>query len=147
MTYEQLRATIIARMQAFTGIKQSHIDYQNPGERYDPPPPSAYKGEADLWCRLAIETARPITQGLCQPMARIPGNIIIQCFDKAISQTPTLALVRLADELVRHFQYWEAPGLQCREAQLINVGAGASVGNPSGTGYTQANVQIYFLTF
>lgn len=132
MTYEQLRATIISRMQGFTGIDQSRIDYQNPLMRFEPP--------ADgLWCRLTIETARAITQGLCKPQARIPGNIIIQCFDRAISQTPTVKLIRLADALVEHFQYWEAPGLMCREAQLINVG--------QATDYTQANVQIYFLTF
>lgn len=139
MNYETLRATIIGRMQTFTGIDQARIDYQNPLVRFEPP--------ADgLWCRLTIETTRPVTQGLCEPRARIPGNIIVQCFDRAISQTPTVALVRLADALAEHFQYWEAPGLQCREAQLVNLGAGASVGNPSGTGYTQANVQIYFLT-
>lgn len=139
MTYEQLRATIIGRMLTFSGIAQDRIDYQNPLVRFEPP--------ADgLWCRLTIETARPITQGLCDPMARIPGNIIIQCFDKAISQTPTVALVRLADALASHFQYWEPSGLQCREAQLVSIGAGGSVGNPTGTGYTQTNVVVYFLT-
>ena len=69
---------------------------------------------------------------------RIPGLAIIQCFDRVISQTPTLPLVRLADWLAEHFQYWEAPGLQCREAQLINAGQPGE--------FTQANVQIYFLT-
>lgn len=139
MTYEQLRATIIGRMQVFTGIDQKRIDYQNPGQRFESP--------ADgVWCRLTIETARPVVSGLCQPQARVPGNIIIQCFDRAISQTPTLALIKLADALSEHFQFWESGSLLCREAQLINVGAGASVGNPSGSGYTQANVQIYFIT-
>lgn len=139
MTYEQLRATIMGRMLTFAGIEQTRIDYQNPLVRFEPP-------VSGLWCRLIIETARPLTEGLCEPMTRIPGNIIVQCFDKAISQTPTAALVKLADALAAHFQYWEAPGLQCREMQLISAGTGASVGNPSGTGYTQANVQIYFLT-
>lgn len=139
MNYENLRATIIGRMQEFTGIEQRRIDYQDPKARFRAP-------SDGVWCRLSIETARPITQGLCEPQARIPGNIIVQCFDKAISQTPTVNLVRLADSLAEHFQYWETPGLQCREAQLIPIGAGASVGNPSGTGYTQANIQIYFLT-
>lgn len=138
MTYEQLRAAIIGRMLTFTGIDQSRIDYQNPGQRFEPPADTGGKDDG-LWCRLAIETARPITQGLCEPQARIPGNIIVQCFDKAISQTPTVKLIRLADALAEHFQYWEAPGLMCREAQLINVG--------QATDYTQANVQIYFLTF
>ena len=131
MNYEQLRATIIGRMQTFSGIAQARIDYQNPLVRFEP-------SASGLWCRLTTETARPVTQGLCEPMARIPGNIIIQCFDRAISQTPTVALVRLADALAEHFQYWEAPGLQCREAQLINAGQPGE--------FTQANVQIYFLT-
>lgn len=138
MTYEKIREVIIARMLEFTGIDQKRIDYQNPGQRFEPP----LEG---IWCRLTIETARPVVRGLYQPQARVPGNIIIQCFDRAISQTPTLALIKLADALTEHFQFWESGSLLCREAQLINVGAGASVGNPSGAGYTQANVQIYFI--
>lgn len=130
MTYEQIRSAIIARMQAFTGIEQSRIDYQNPLARFEPP--------ADgLWCRLNIETTRPVTHGLCQPKARVPGNIIIQCFDRAISQAPTVALVKLADALAAHFQFWETDGLMCREAQLINAGQSGE--------YCQANVQIYFI--
>ncbi|MBW4789128.1 hypothetical protein JQS35_11010 [Alcaligenes faecalis subsp. faecalis] len=138
MTYEQLRATIIGRMLEFMGIDQKRIDYQNPGQRFEPP----LEG---VWCRLTIEMARPVVRGLCQPQARVPGNIIIQCFDRAISQIPTLSLVRLADALAEHFQFWESGSLLCREAQFISAGAGQSVGNPSGTGFTQANVQIYFI--
>ncbi|TGV05510.1 hypothetical protein E4695_16100 [Alcaligenaceae bacterium 429] len=138
MTYEKIREMIITRMLEFTGIDQKRIDYQNPGQRFEPP-------AEGIWCRLTIETARPVVRGLCQPQARVPGNIIIQCFDRAISQTPTVALIRLADAFTEHFQFWESGSLLCREAQLINVGAGASVGNPSGSGYTQANVQIYFI--
>lgn len=130
MTYEQIRAVIIARMQAFTGIEQSCIDYQSPLARFEPP-------GSGLWCRLTIETAKPVTQGLCQPKARIPGNIIIQCFDRAISQVPTLALVKLADALAAHFQFWETDGLMCREAQLINAGQSGE--------YCQANARIYFI--
>lgn len=64
LNYEELRATIIGRMLAFTGIEQSRIDYQSPLVRFEPP--------ADgLWCRVSIQTVRPITQGLCAPKARI----------------------------------------------------------------------------
>lgn len=139
MTYEQLRAIIIRHMQVFSGVEQSRIDYQNPLVRFMPP-------DSGLWCRLAIETARPVTQGLCTPQARIPGHIIVQCFEKSFSQAPTIELVRLADALVGHFQYRSLSGLLCREAQLVQAGTGASVGNPSGTGYVQTNVQIYFVT-
>lgn len=130
MTYEQLRATIIGRMLEFTGIDQKRIDYQNPGQRFEPP----LEG---VWCRLAIETARPVVRGLCQPQARVPGNIIIQCFDRAISQTPTVALIKLADSLTEHFQFWEAGDVMCRESQLINAGQSGE--------FCQANVQIYFI--
>jgi len=130
MTYEQLRATIIGRMMTFGGIDQARIDYQTL-TRFEVP--------ADgLWCRLSIETARPIVNGLCQPHARIPGNIVIQCFDRAISQTPTLELVKLADGIAAHFQFWSVAGLQCREAQLVVVGQSGA--------FCQANVQVYFLT-
>src|SRR5690606_6313026 len=111
--------------------EQSRIDYQNPQKRYVPP-------EDGMWCRISIETARPVTQGLCQPMARIPGNIVIQIFDRAISQVPTLGMTKLADDLAKHFQYWEVPGLQCREVQLVNAGQSGEL--------TQANVRICFLT-
>lgn len=131
MNYETIRSTIIARMQDFAGITQDRIDYQNPAVRFTPP--------ADgLWCRLTIETAKPVAQGLCQPRARVPGNIIIQCFDRAISQAPTLALVKLADALAGHFQFWETAGLMCREAQLINAGQSGE--------FCQSNVSVYFLT-
>jgi len=131
MTYEQLRAAIISRMMAFGGIEQARIDYQA-RRRFVAP-------EDGLWCRrLSIETARPVVRGLCQPQARIPGHIVIQCFDRAESATPTLALVQLADALAAHFQFWSFPGLQCREAQMVAVGQSGA--------FCQANVQVYFLT-
>jgi len=130
MTYEQLRATIIGRMMTFDGIEQDRIDYQTLTRFIVP---------ADgLWCRLSIETAKPIVSGLCQPHARIPGNIVIQCFDRAISQTPTLALVKLADDLAAHFQFWSVSGLQCREAHMVVIGQSDA--------FCHANVQVYFLT-
>jgi len=130
MTYEQLRAAIIGRMMAFAGIDQERIDYQA-RRRFVAP-------EDGLWCRLSIETARPVVRGLCQPQARIPGHVVIQCFDRAESQTPTQALVQLADALAAHWQFWSALGLQCREAQMVAVGQSGA--------FCQANVQVYFLT-
>jgi len=130
MTYEQLRAAIVGRMMAFTGIAQERIDYQS-RRRFAAP-------ENGLWCRLSIETARPVVRGLCSPQARIPGHIVIQCFDRAESQTPTQALTQLADALAAHFQFWTVPGLQCREAQMVALGQSGA--------FCQANVQVYFLT-
>lgn len=130
MTYEELRAKIIGRMQAFDGIGQERIDYQNPAYLYVAPPEG-------LWCRLSIEVARPVVQGLCEPSTRIPGHIIIQCFHKTKNQVPTLELTRLADKLVEHFQFWNEGGLLCREAQVVNVSRKSE--------YSQANVLIYFI--
>ncbi|MDK6203313.1 hypothetical protein QP097_07550 [Oligella urethralis] len=132
MTYEQLRAIVIAKMMAFNGIAQDRIDYQNPVVRFKAP-------SDGLWCRLTIETARPVVDGLCEPSTRIPGHIIIQCFEKTHSQVPTLALTKLADKLIEHFQFWETEGLVCREARVINVG--------NSDEYSQANVLIYFITW
>jgi len=130
MTYEQLRAAIVGRMMTFTGIAQERIDYQA-RRRFVAP-------ESGLWCRLSIETARPVVYGLSTPQTRIPGHIVIQCFDRTESATPTLALVKLADALAAHFQFWTAPGLQCREAQMVALGQTGA--------FCQANVQVYFLT-
>ncbi|WP_278976744.1 hypothetical protein [Oligella urethralis] len=132
MTYEQLRAIVIAKMMAFNGIAQDRIDYQNPVVRFSAP-------EQGLWCRLTIETVKPVVSGLCEPSTRVPGNIIIQCFDKAKSQAPTLELIKLTDKLIEHFQFWETEGLVCREARVINVG--------NSDEYSQANVLIYFITW
>lgn len=132
MTYEQLRAIVIAKMMAFNGIAQDRIDYQNPVVRFKAP-------SDGLWCRLTIETASPVVDGLCKRTTRIPGHIIIQCFDQTHSQAPTLALIQLVDKLIEHFQFWESDGLACREAKVVNAS------DPDG--YSQANVLIYFMTW
>jgi len=130
MTYEQLRAAIIGRMMTFTGIDQSRIDYQVL---------TRFNSPADgLWCRLTIETAKPVVRGISQPQVRIPGHIIVQCYDRAISATPTRALVQLADALAAHFQFWTVLGLQCREAHLIALGQTGE--------FCQANVEVFFVT-
>lgn len=128
MTYEQLRAIIIAKMMTFDGIEQERIDYLNPVVRFTPP-------QGGVWCRLYIEPARPTVQGLCEPRARIPGTIVVQCFERTLHQS--VGLIELVDKLVGHFQFWSAPGLLCREAQLIDMGAH--------DGVYQLNVQIYFV--
>jgi len=136
MTFEEIRAAILARMQTFGGIEQARIDYQIPGTHFKPP-------ETGIWLRLNIEYGVSLFAGMANaPYTRKPGQIVFQCFDRSIVET--VGLVRLADGLEGHFGYWSIGHLETLETTAINVGTGASVGTPTGTGFYQKNVNVRF---
>ncbi|WP_442592468.1 phage tail terminator-like protein [Parapusillimonas sp. JC17] len=137
MTFEEIRAAIVGRMAAFTGVAQSSIDYPNAPGQFTPP-------AAGLWCRLSILHGPSFMAGMAdQPYTRKPGRIVVQCF--AREGTGTKALTKLADDLEAHFAYWEQGNLECLEASQVNVGAGDTAGRPEGTGFYQINVNVRFL--
>jgi hypothetical protein len=136
MTFEQIRATILGRMQSFTGIEQARIDYQLPTKRFTPP-------ETGMWCRLNINFSDSFMAGMGDvPYTRKPGLIVFQCFDRGFAET--IALVRLTDAIEGHFGYWASGELETLESTVINVGLDASVGTPTGTGFYQKNVNVRF---
>ncbi len=136
MTYEQIRAAILGRMLAFTGINQKYIDYQNPKLRFTPP-------ETGIWCRPNIQFATAFMAGMAdRPYTRKPGLITIQCFDAGYARS--IALVKLADALEDHFSYWTTGDLETLEASLVDVRAGAMLSSPTGSGYYQINITIPF---
>lgn len=136
MKFEDIRTAITARMAAFTGIEQARIDYPNQPEIFAPP-------ETGLWCRLNIQHANVFMAGMAdRPYTRKPGRIVIQCFARV--RTGMKGLNQLADALEGHFAYWTSGDIECLEASQAAVGTGDSVGNPTGTGFYQINVNIRF---
>lgn len=128
MTFEQIRALIIARMAAFTGIDQERIDYPNQPAVFTPP-------DTGLWCRLNIQYATAFMAGMAdKPYTRKPGQVSIQCF--ARERTGTKAITELADALEAHFAYWQAGQLECMEASQVVAG--------QFEGFYQINVNIRF---
>ncbi len=136
MTFEDIRAVILGRLQAFSGIEQARIDYQLPTKRFEPP--------ADgIWLRVNIEFAPSIFAGMADgPYTRKPGQIVFQCFDRSVVET--VGLIRLADALEAHFGYWSSGHLETLETTAINVGSGRATGAPAGTDLFQKNVNVRF---
>lgn len=136
MTNEEIRQAIVGRMAAFTGIEQTRIAYPNQPGIFTPP-------DTGLWCRLNINPAPAFMAGMAaKPYTRRPGLIVIQCFARI--RTGIKGLAELADALDAHFAYWSQGDLECLEASAIDVGGGESVGNPSGSGFYQQNVNIAY---
>lgn len=113
MTLEQARQAIIARMQGFTGIDQTRIQYPNTPDFRVP--------ENGLWCRLTIAGGSSFISGIAdQPCTRRTGNIMIQCF--ARPHTGEKELTVLSDALLGHFEYFSIEHLECLQGQAINAG-------------------------
>lgn len=128
MTFEEIRATITARMVAFTGLAQERIDYPNQPTVFTPP-------DQGLWARLSIQYATAFMAGMAnQPYTRKPGQISIQCFARV--RTGTKAINEMADALEAHFAYWMSGDLECMEASQVVAG--------EFEGFYQINVNIRF---
>lgn len=127
MTLEQAREAIIARMQGFTGIDQTRIQYPNAPD---------FKVPKDgLWCRLTIAGGSSFISGIADiPCTRRTGNIMIQCF--ARSHTGEKDLTVLSDDLLGHFEYFTEDHLQCLQGQSIYAGKDSD--------FTQYNVSISY---
>ena len=129
MTFEQIRAVILGRMQSFDGIEQSRIDYQLPARRFAPP-------SEGIWCRLNIRYGPSFMAGMANtPYTRKIGLIVFQCFDKAFVET--VGLVRLTDKIESHFGYWMQGDLETLETSVVDIGV-----DPAG--FYQKNVNVRF---
>lgn len=113
MTLEQTRQAIIGRMQSFTGIDQTRIQYPNAPD---------FKVPKDgLWCRLTIAGGLSFISGIADiPCTRRTGNIMIQCF--ARPHTGEKAITELSDALLAHFEYFNVDQLECLQGQVNGVG-------------------------
>ena len=113
MTLEQARQAIVGRMQSFTGITQSKIQYPNAPDFTVP--------KDGLWCRLNIIGGSSFIVGLGDtPCTRRTGTINIQCF--ARPHTGEKSITSLCDALLAHFEYFRSSHLECLQGDVINAG-------------------------
>lgn len=134
MTFEQIRAIVIGRMQQWSGIPAGAVDYPNNSAPFDP-------AGKPIWARLAdvpgLSSAPEIGIGPC---VRRTGIIIVQLF--VPSYKGTLAITRAADTLVEHFQFYSDPTgpFECYAASASTIG-------DDGHGWYQVNLSIPYLAY
>lgn len=134
MTFEQIRAIVIGRMQQWAGIPVGAVDYPNNSETFDP-------AGKPIWARLAdvpgLSSAPEIGIGPC---VRRTGIIIVQLF--VPSYKGTLAIIKAADTLVQHFEFYSDPTgpFECYAASASTVG-------DDGHGWYQVNVSIPYRAY
>ena len=134
MTFEQVRAVVIGRMQQWTGIPAANVDYPNNAAPFDP-------AGKTIWARLAdipgLSSTPEVGNG---PSVRRTGILVIQLF--VPSYKGTLAITKAADTLVQHFEYYSAP-----EGPLDFFAASPNVIGDDGNGWYQVNVSIPYRAY
>lgn len=134
MTFEQIRAIVIGRMQQWAGIPAASVDYPNSAAPFDPTGKS-------IWVRLADIPGLSSTPEIgIGPSVRRTGILIIQLFVPAYKGT--LAITKAADTLAQHFEYYSAP-----EGPLDFFAASPSVIGDDGNGWYQVNVSIPYRAY
>ncbi|XZT16618.1 hypothetical protein ACT4Z3_16065 [Acinetobacter baumannii] len=114
MTLDQAQQTIITRAMAFTGIEQSRIQYPN-GPLINVP-------TEGLWCDLNILWGSSIIAGVGDtPCTRRTGVISINCMARL--NTHEVAITKLADAWLGHFEYFKSGQLEVLQGQVQNLGS------------------------
>ncbi|MCE1032708.1 DUF4128 domain-containing protein [Pseudomonas asiatica] len=135
MTFEQIRAVIIGRMQQWAGIPADAIDYPN-----NPQGPFSSAGKP-IWARLAdvpgLSSTPEVGNG---PSVRRTGIVIVQLF--VPSNKGTLAITKAADTLVQHFEFYSDPTgpFECYAASANTIG-------DDGHGWYQVNVRVPYRAY
>lgn len=132
MTFEQIRAIVITRMQQATGIPKADVSYANDPKPLDP-------AGKKVWARLAdVPGLSSIPEVGLTPCIRRTGIIVIQVF--VPSYTGTLALTKMVDSLVQHFELFSSGGFDCYAASSAVIG-------DDGHGWYQANIQVPYRAY
>lgn len=135
MTFEQIRAIVIGRMQQWAGIPADDVDLEPNGDTpFDP------AGRA-IWARLADIPGLSSTPEVgIGPCVRQTGIVVIQLFVPTYSGT--LAITRAVDTLVTQFQYYSAP-----EGPLDFFEASPQVIGDDGNNWYQVNIRIPYRAY
>ena len=130
MTFEQIRAIVIGRMQQWAGIPAEDVDLEPNGDTpFDP------AGRA-IWARLADIPGLSSTPEVgIGPCVRQTGIVVIQLF--VPSYSGTLAITRAVDTLVAQFQHYSAP-----EGPFDFFEASPQVVGDDGNNWYQVNVRV-----
>lgn len=133
MTFEQIRAIVIGRMQQWAGIPADAVDYLNPPKPFNP-------ADRPIWVRLADVPGLSSTPEVgIGPCVRQTGIVIIQLFVPSYSST--LDITRAVDALVRQFQFYRAP-----EGPFDLFEASPQVGD-DGNNWYQTNVRLAYRSY
>lgn len=134
MTFEQIRAVVIGRMQQWAGIPAANVDYPNNAAPFDP-------AGKTIWARLAdipgLSSTPEVGNG---PSVRRTGLLVIQLF--VPTYKGTLAITKAADTLAQHFEYYSAP-----EGPLDFFAASANVIGDDGNGWYQVNISVPYRAY
>ncbi|MCZ2939004.1 hypothetical protein ABTC40_12085 [Acinetobacter baumannii] len=113
MTLDQAQQAIITRAMAFTGIEQNRIQYPN-GPLISIPVDG-------LWCDLNILWGGSIIAAIGDtPCTRRTGIISIICMARL--NTHEVAITKLADAWLAHFEYFKSGQLEMLQGQVQNLG-------------------------
>lgn len=134
MTFEQIRAVVIGRMQQWAGIPAANVDYPNNAVPFDP-------AGKTIWARLAdipgLSSTPEVGNG---PSVRRTGLLVIQLFVPAYKGT--LSITKAADTLAQHFEYYSAP-----EGPLDFFAVSPNVIGDDGNGWYQVNLSIPYRAY
>ncbi|OTM12992.1 hypothetical protein B9X54_11275 [Acinetobacter baumannii] len=112
MTLDQARQAIITRAMAFTGIEQSRIKY--PNKDFTVPVDG-------LWCEINVLWGSSIIAAIGDtPCTRRTGIISINCMARL--NTHEVAITKLADAWLAHFEYYTQGQLDIKQGDVQNLG-------------------------
>lgn len=112
MTLDQARQAIITRARAFTGIDQTRIKY--PNKDFTVPVDG-------LWCEINVLWGGSIIAGIGDvPCTRRTGIISINCMARL--NTHEVAITKLADAWLAHFEYYTQGQLDIKQGDVQNLG-------------------------
>ena len=134
MTFEQIRAIVIGRMQQWAGKPAANVDYPNNASPFEP------AGKA-IWARLADIPGLSSTPEVgIGPCVRQTGIVVIQLF--VPSYSGTLAMTRAVDTLVAQFQYYSAA-----DGPFDFFEASPQVVGDDGHNWYQVNVRVPYRAY
>lgn len=127
MTLDQARQAIITRAMAFTGIEQTRIKY--PNKDFTVPTDG-------LWCDINVLWGGSIIAAIGDtPCTRRTGIISINCMARL--NTHEVAITKLTDAWLAHFEYFTTGQLEIKQGDVQNLG---DDGN-----FVQYNVRVGYL--
>ena len=140
MTNTQALQAILARVGTFTGMPKANIQLANNplvgGKPYEPP-------TGEIWAKVTVKNAGTFISSIGdQPCTRTPGIIFIQLF--APLHSGTLELSKLADKWAEHMQFYKFGDLEMLQADILDAGHSAAIGDPSTMSFYQYNVNVSY---
>lgn len=108
----EIEKQIITRLLAYPNLDKTRITREN--VNYTPP-------TTGVWARVTIQGGINFMSGMADtPCTREVGTLIIQCFDRENMGTGNVKT--FADNLAKHFAYYQTNNLELLAPSVIDVG-------------------------